>query len=129
MIWDEAEFIEGQGPRADAANDPAPETAFNGTVDYILVIDGEEQDAIHHGPATTETTALAMGDRLDKPGYDDDMLAAGTNRMYRLYALNSDVGAGVAVSPTDVGPASVRSFPSDSCRRLNRSAATAWPVR
>jgi hypothetical protein len=119
VIWDEAAFIEGQGPRADAA----AETAFNRTVDYILVIDGEEQDAIGHGPATTETTALAMGGRLDKPGYDDDMLAAGTNRMYRLYALNSDVGAGVAVSPTDVGPASVRSFPS-----VRAEGSTAQPL-
>ena len=112
VIWDEAEFIEDQGPRADAANDQDAETTFNGTVDYILVIDGEEQDAIEHGPATTETTALAMGGRLDKPGYDDDLLAAGTNRMYRLYALNSAVGERVDVSPNDVGTASVRSFPS-----------------
>ena len=123
VIWDEAEFIEDQGPRADPANDQAAETAFNGTVDYILVIGGEEQDAIDHGPATTETTALAMGGRLDKPGYDDDLLAAGTDRMYRLYALNSVVGADVAVSPTDVGPASVRSFPSDSA-----TGSTAQPL-
>ena len=123
VIWDEAAFIEDQGPRADAANDQAAETAFNGAVDYILVIDGEEQDAIDHGPATTETTALAMGGRLDKPGYDDDLLAAGTDRMYRLYALNSVVGADVAVSPTDVGPASVRSFPSDSA-----TGSTAQPL-
>ena len=123
VIWDEAAFIEDQGPRADAADDQAAETTFNGTVDYILVIDGEEQRAIAHGPATTETTALAMGGRLDKPGYDDDLLAAGTSRTYRLYALNTAVGAGVAVSPTDVGPASVRSFPSDTA-----TGSTAQPL-
>ena len=123
VIWDEAEFIEDQGPRADAVNDQAAETTFNGTVDYILVIDGEEQDAIDHGPATTETTALAMGGRKDKPGYDDDLLAAGTNRMYRLYALNSAVGERVDVSPDDVGTASVRSFPSDSA-----TGSTAQPL-
>ena len=124
VIWDEAEFIEDQGPRAaNAVNNQAAETTFNGTVDYILVIDGEEQDAIDHGPATTETTALAMGGRDDKPGYDDDLLAAGTNRMYRLYALNSAVGERVDVSPDDVGTASVRSFPSDSA-----TGSTAQPL-
>ena len=126
VIWDEAAFIEDHGPRG-SANDEAAEAAFNRAVDYILVIDegedGEEQHAIAHGPATTGTTALAMGGRLDKPGYDDDLLAAGTNRMYRLYALNSVVGADVGVSPTDVGPVSVRSFPSDSAK-----GSTAQPL-
>ena len=132
VIWDEAEFIEGRGPRG-SANDEAAEAAFNRAVDYILVIDegeegedgedGEEQHAIAHGPATTETTALAMGGRDDKPGYDDDLLAAGTDRTYRLYALNSDVGEGVTVTPDNVGAASVRSFPSGSA-----TGSTAQPL-
>ena len=114
VIWEPAEFIEEEGPT---------EAQFDQNVSYILVIGYSEQGAITHGPADTSGTALSMGGRDDKPGYDDDQLAAGTGRSYLLYALNSDVGADVSVSPSAAGPASVRSFPSD-----RSSGSTAAPL-
>ena len=113
VIWDEAEFIEGEGPSTD---DPAP-TDFDQKVSYIVVINSQERAAILHGPVDLDdltVSALDRGGNVNKPGYDDDQLAAGITRMYRLYALNSDVGANVSVRPTPAGAASVRSFPSGS---------------
>ena len=46
VIWDEAEFIEGEGPSTD---DPAP-TDFDQKVSYIVVINSQERAAIPHGP-------------------------------------------------------------------------------
>ena len=113
VIWDEAEFIEGKGPSTDV---PAP-TDFDQKVSYIVVINSRERAAIPHGPldlADRTVSALDRGGNENKPGYDDDQLAAGITRKYRLYALNSDVGANVTVRPTLAGAASVRSFPSGS---------------
>jgi hypothetical protein len=126
VIWDEAEFIEGEGPSTD---DPAP-TDFDQKVSYIVVINSRERAAIPHGPldlADRTVSALDRGGNENKPGYDDDQLAAGITRMYRLYALNSDVGANVTVRPTLAGAASVRSFPSDSTD--GSTAAPLFPGR
>ena len=126
VIWDEAEFIEGEGPSTD---DPAP-TDFDQKVSYIVVINSRERAAIPHGPmdlADRTVSALDRGGNENKPGYDDDQLAAGITRMYRLYALNSDVGANVSVRPTLAGAASVRSFPSDSTE--GSTAAPLFPGR
>ena len=124
VIWDEAEFIEGEGPSTD---DPAP-TDFDQKVSYIVVINSRERDAIPHGPVElADLSALDRGGNVNKPGYDDDQLAAGITRMYRLYALNSDVGANVSVRPTLAGAASVRSFPSDSTN--GSTAAPLFPGR
>ena len=113
VIWDEAEFIEGEGPSTDV---PGP-TDFDQKVSYIVVINSQERAAILHGPLDLDdstVSALDGGGNVNKPGYDDDQLAAGITRTYRLYALNSDVGANVSVRPTLAGDASVRSFPSGS---------------
>ena len=91
VYWDKATFI-------DDGNEPTPDPdPTDSQISYVVVVNGTDQAPVTH------TLALPLGGSEVKPGRDDDSLATGTTRKYRVYAVNTTI---------DVTDASVRSFPS-----------------
>ena len=108
VTWDKATFI-------DDGNEPDPSDPVEADIAYVLVIDGMDRTDVEH------TDALDDGGSEAKPGHDDDGLAAGMTRKYRVYAVNQHEDF------TVIGADSVRSFPSTESERTTEQPQLPGP--
>ena len=120
VIWNDAEFIQGQGPTSgmpttNAAERTAEVAAYATVVSYFVERDEVDVDTndtatdgtqpLAHGPLNAvgqaDVTALDQGGNDDRPGFDDDGLKTETERTYRIYAVNNLLNGGTAPSGAD----------------------------
>ncbi len=106
VTWPAATFVTGQAPADEAT--PSTHAA---DVDYVLVINGEEEAAAQSwrddAPATGNGADPASGDRnhvgantVDQ-ATNDDGLAADTTRTYRVYAVRAHTDLGITDGDAD----------------------------